>query len=149
MYIKNAVSIEGYETDEEGRFYDLAVLFALNFFKIPEDVSISVELDELDDGLNGFIIDSDEENKFFNIVIEKRGRMIQQNIQTIFHEMTHVKQHIYDNLSEFLDAPDKPEYSKRWWEIEAFVESVNLTKGFIVFLTDHKETPIHELHKLI
>lgn len=145
--MENTFSIGGYDNDLEGVIYSLAIMFSIKYLKIPKNILISVEFDELADGLNGYVIE--QEHNHFDIAIEKRGRLIQQNIMTIFHEMTHVKQHIFENLSELLDSPDKPEYSERWWEIEAFSESVKMVDAFTLFLTEHKEVDMYELRKHI
>jgi len=58
-------------------------------------------------------------------VQEEEGNMI----QTLAHEMVHVKQFLKDDLASHFcfDIP----YMERWWEIEAFEKEIVLMKDLI------------------
>lgn len=67
-----------------------------------------------------------EENDFMIVLKEQEDG---QMIVTLAHELTHVKQHIKDNLTDFWD-PSIP-YMERWWEKEAYEKEVELMEILI------------------
>jgi len=58
-------------------------------------------------------------------VQDNEGRMI----QTLAHEMVHVKQYLKDNLADHFtyDIP----YMERWWEVEAYEKETELMQDLL------------------
>ena len=63
------------------------------------------------DGMRGICIDNDEDD--FTILL-KPG---EHQLQTLAHEMVHVKQYMKQNLGSLLDQAYN--YENCWWEVEA------------------------------
>jgi hypothetical protein len=54
-------------------------------------------------------------------------------IQTLAHELVHVKQFIQNNLAEYLETNEP--YYNRWWEIEAYAKESELMQNLIQEIT--------------
>lgn len=83
---------------------------------------------DVDEEVLGLCIDESEDE--FIILVKENGRDIAQICNTIAHEMIHVKQYMKENLGWFLDNRSDIPYSERWWEKEAFGNSVALVEKF-------------------
>lgn len=102
----------------------------INFCKIELKIEhVNIEFDEeYSENLKGECIDLDENN--FLILVKLNNRNITEVAITIAHEMTHVKQYVYENLGYHLDNNDIP-YHERWWEIEANENGKNFIIEYI------------------
>lgn len=92
----------------------------------PDSISIHGE-DELD-GVYGLCMDVSESE--FVILVKTSKRNIGEIFTTIAHEMIHVKQYMKENLGHWMDNCQDIPYLQRWWEVEAFTESVPLVEKF-------------------
>lgn len=87
---------------------------------------ISIEAYDLI-GNNGMCFD--EPNGEFTILV-KSGRDLSALFTTVAHEMIHVKQYMTQDLGTLLDENVDLPYEDRWWEEEAFSNSVPLVEKF-------------------
>jgi hypothetical protein len=83
---------------------------------------------ELDDGILGLCLDESDDE--FIVFVKEQDRNIGQIFTTIAHEMVHVKQYMKENLGWFLNNRKDIPYLDRWWEVEAYSESVPLVEKF-------------------
>lgn len=83
---------------------------------------------KLVNGIVGVCLDDDEGE--FTILIDKNDRDVVEVFTTIAHEMIHVKQYMNENLGWFLDNRMDIPYLERWWEKEAFGDSIPLVEKF-------------------
>ena len=83
---------------------------------------------EVDDGTLGLCIDESEDE--FLLLVREKGRDIGCVFTTIAHEMIHVKQFLKDNLNHWIHTCWDTPYHERWWEVEAFADSVPLVEKF-------------------
>lgn len=90
--------------------------------------SIRVAPYEIPDQVAGLCIDLTETD--FLIMVKEKDRRIESIFTTIAHEMIHVKQHIKENLNDWLSSCSDTPYMERWWEIEAYKESNSLLAKF-------------------
>jgi len=77
--------------------------------------------------LLGMCIDEDVDR--FIVIVKTGNRTVTDIFVTIAHEMIHVKQHIKQGLGDLLQGCEIP-YMERWWEIEAFQDSVKYVERF-------------------
>lgn len=75
----------------------------------------------------GMCIDLDPD-RFLILVDDDRPQVNVFN--TISHEMIHVKQHIKEDLGSLLDTCKDIPYMDRWWEKEAYENSMSYIKKF-------------------
>jgi uncharacterized protein YjaZ len=80
------------------------------------------------DGNNGMCIDKSEGS--YMILVKQTDRNIGQIFTTIAHEMIHVKQYMTQDLGTLLDEYKTVPYLDRWWEQEAFDNSVSFVEKF-------------------
>jgi hypothetical protein len=92
----------------------------------PDSISIHGE-DDLD-GVYGLCMDVTESE--FVILVKTGKRNIGEIFTTIAHEMIHVKQYMKENLGHWMDSCSDIPYKERWWEVEAFAESIPLVEKF-------------------
>ena len=83
---------------------------------------------EIDEDTLGMCIDESEDE--FLVLVKERDRDIGQIFNTIAHEMIHVKQYMKENLGWFMDNRSDIPYMERWWEKEAFSNSIPLVEKF-------------------
>lgn len=93
----------------------------------PNSIAVQGD-DEIDQGVLGLCIDVSEDD--FLILVKTGNRNIGEVFNTIAHEMIHVKQYMKENLGWFLDNRSDIPYLQRWWEVEAFSNSVSLVERF-------------------
>lgn len=67
----------------------------------------------------------------FVIMVYEKHRNITEICNTIAHEMIHVRQFLKDNLNHWISTCWDVPYTNRWWEVEAFSNSLDLVKKFI------------------
>lgn len=91
----------------------------------PDAVSVYGE-DDID--VLGMCIDDSETE--FTILVKTGARNIGEIFNTIAHEMIHVKQYMKENLGMLLDDCEHIPYMQRWWEVEAFSNSVPMVEKF-------------------
>ena len=110
------------------------VAFLCNELKIkPKRITVA-EWEELEGNTIGLCIDESEDE--FIILVKEKTRNFQEILITIAHEMIHVKQHMKENLGWFLDNRSEIPYLDRWWEKEAFGNSVPLVKKYVDHVTN-------------
>jgi hypothetical protein len=63
------------------------------------------------------------------MIVLREQENVGEMIITLAHELTHVKQYIFDDLEKYFT--NSVPYHERWWEIEAFEKEVELTKLLI------------------
>jgi hypothetical protein len=80
------------------------------------------------DGALGMCMDVSEDE--FMILVKTKHRDIGDYFVTIAHEMIHVKQYLKENLGHWMDNCSDIPYMERWWEVEAFGESIPLVEKF-------------------
>jgi hypothetical protein len=91
---------------------------------------------ELDDGILGLCLDESDDE--FIVFVKEKDRDIGCICTTIAHEMIHVKQFLKENLNHWLNTCRDTPYHKRWWEVEARLDSVPLVEKFAKkFTPDH------------
>lgn len=73
----------------------------------------------------------DESDTEFIILVNEAERNLTEVFTTIAHEMIHVKQYMKENLGLFLDNRSYIPYPERWWEKEAFNNSIKLVEKFV------------------
>jgi uncharacterized protein YjaZ len=95
-------------------------------------ISLTIDKYDMDDGTKGMCID--ETNDDFIILVKEANRDIVQILNTIAHEMVHVKQYMKENLGNLLDLHSDIPYNERWWEIEAYSMSALLLEKFVKVL---------------
>lgn len=83
---------------------------------------------EMDDGTLGLCLDESEDE--FLVFVKEKGRDIGGMCTTIAHEMIHVKQFLKDNLNHWIHTCWDTPYHKRWWEVEAYTDSIPLVEKF-------------------
>lgn len=83
---------------------------------------------EEDNDILGMCID--ESPNEYIVLVKEKDRNIGEVFTTIAHEMIHVKQYMRENLGWFLDNRSHIPYHDRWWEKEAFTQSVPLVEKF-------------------
>lgn len=93
-----------------------------------EPKRVTVAECKLVNGIVGVCLDDDEGE--FTILIDKSDRDVVEVFTTIAHEMIHVKQYMNENLGWFLDNRMDIPYLERWWEKEAFGNSIPLVEKF-------------------
>jgi len=93
---------------------------------VPRELTIATY--HMSDAL-GMCIDTSPDE--FIILVNEEERKPIDIFVTIAHEMVHVKQYMKDNLGWFLDNRSDIPYMKRWWEVEAYKDSVTLVEKFI------------------
>jgi hypothetical protein len=97
-----------------------AVMLEIN---LPENICIFVD-DTI--RVNGACYQNDHDDYMIVLKIQdEEGDMV----QTLAHEMVHVKQFLKDDLAS-LFRTDIP-YMERWWEIEAYKKEIDLMKDLI------------------
>jgi|GEM_PF-2499236 len=79
-------------------------------------------------GSNGMCID--ESNGSYMILVKQTDRNVGEIFTTIAHEMIHVKQYMTQDLGTLLDEYKTVPYLDRWWEQEAFDNSVSFVEKF-------------------
>jgi hypothetical protein len=94
---------------------------------LPKKLTIASH--EAEDGNSGLCIDESEDE--FIILVKETNRNIGEIFTTIAHEMIHVKQHMKESLGYWLDMHSDIPYMERWWEKEAFSNSIPLVEKFI------------------
>lgn len=100
----------------------------------PKRITVA-EWEELESNILGLCIDESEDE--FIILVKEQSRDLQDMFITIAHEMIHVKQHMKENLGWFLDnGSTHTLYLERWWEKEAFRDSVPLVVKFAAHMTN-------------
>lgn len=72
----------------------------------------------------------DDNDGEYTILVKETDRDISQIFTTIAHEMIHVKQYMTQELGRLLDEQRHLPYEERWWEREAYEESVPLVEKF-------------------
>jgi hypothetical protein len=92
----------------------------------PEKITVASW--DIEDEISGMCIDESESE--FIILVNETERNLTEVFNTIAHEMIHVKQYMKENLGWFLDNRSYIPYRERWWEKEAFENSVSLVKKF-------------------
>jgi hypothetical protein len=101
--------------------------------------SITISEYENEDHVVGLCID--EEDDHFQILIKEKGRDVAQICITLAHELIHVKQYMRENLGWYLDNHSHIPYIERWWEKEAYSNSVPLVEKFAKTIEKiHKKT---------
>lgn len=83
---------------------------------------------EVNDGILGLCLDESDDE--FIVFVKEKDRDIGQICTTIAHEMIHVKQHMKENLSHWLNSCRDTPYLERWWEKEAYANAVPLVEKF-------------------
>jgi hypothetical protein len=86
--------------------------------------NLSIYIDDTMEQTGQCYQNSDDDYMIF-LKAREEGNMI----QTLAHEMVHVKQFLKDDLASHFcfDVP----YSERWWEIEAYSKEKDLMKDLI------------------
>ena len=106
-----------------------AIEFGINYLGLSSsDITVEIILDDMCDGLNGMIIDDSAEH--YTIVLDDK-RLICHIIRTSFHELVHLRQHIFEGLGMKLDSCRNIPYLEREWEIEAVSLSELMIKNYI------------------
>lgn len=83
---------------------------------------------EMDDKTLGLCLDVTEDE--FLVFVKEKGRDIGCMCTTIAHEMIHVKQFLKDNLNHWIHTCWDTPYHQRWWEVEAYADSIPLVEKF-------------------
>jgi hypothetical protein len=91
-------------------------------------LKVTIASYEPDDGTLGLCIDESEDE--FILLVKEKGRDIGCVFNTIAHEMIHVKQFLKENLNHWIHTCWETPYHERWWEVEAYSESVPLVEKF-------------------
>jgi len=76
-----------------------AVAWSCKFFKLDykHDIELRIVLDKLEEGLQGYTLEH-EPGWEYELVLNTGENEI---LKTIFHEMTHIKQHLHDGFAIF------------------------------------------------
>jgi hypothetical protein len=111
----------------EAEIIEMFVVFLCKELDVQPRLLI-LETYDAKDGINGLCLDSSEDE--FIILVKEEGRDIGAILNTIAHEMVHVKQYMKENLGQLLDQYTTIPYHDRWWEKEAFTRSHNLVIQF-------------------
>jgi hypothetical protein len=89
-----------------------------------------IEIDELEvQGVNGMCIDLSQDE--FLILVKEQKNVL----QTLAHELVHVKQYMQQELGRELDRKTN-DYETSWWEIEAR----SLSKDIMESYNEHNGT---------
>ena len=83
---------------------------------------------EMNDGTLGLCLDVTEDE--FLVFVKEKDRDIGCMCTTIAHEMIHVKQFLKDNLNHWIHTCWDTPYDDRWWEQEAYTDSIPLVVKF-------------------
>lgn len=105
------MKIEISNLDEHKEEIQSAVRLAVDYLHL-DPVSITVDKLELNK-INGMCIDISEDE--YLILLRPRDKML----ETLFYEMAHVRQYMYENLGIELDKMKQTDYTTRWWEVES------------------------------
>ena len=103
---------------------------------------IIAELEDFESNTIGLCIDESEDE--FIILVKENTRTLSDILITIAHEMIHVKQYMLQNLGWFLDNYGHIHYLERWWEKEAFANSVLLVEKYAIHLTITQKNIIND-----
>lgn len=105
------MKIEISNLEEHKEEIQSAVRLASDYLHL-DPISITVDKLELNK-IFGMCIDISEDE--YLILLKPHNRML----ETLFHEMAHVRQYMYENLGAQLDEMKESDYVTRWWEVEA------------------------------
>lgn len=113
--------------DKSANVMKRATTFFTYYLCIPQDTIILIYCIEEKDKANGMCFYEKALNEFHIDVCENEN--ITMMVETLAHEMVHVKQYLFDDLEKEYDSSIP--YLDRWWEIEAFEEQEKMVIAFV------------------
>src|SRR6056300_1624635 len=115
-----------------------ALDYAESYLKMPFDIDLTIEFDNLDGVAVGYAMEQDIDELEFEITIDK-NQTPRQMIHTLLHELVHINQYATGRLvsgegrkpNRWLGKPNYDDYANQPWEIEAYDLDKKMMRNFV------------------